>query len=456
MTLSASIHFLRRIRATGLPLALAIGAAAVAAACTEKLEGGAACPILCPGQSLTVHDTILEGQSFIALDTTLGEFPNRGQENFLLLTARAGLRTIGVVRFDSLPLTVPRTGGGEDSITALDSAVLRLSVIPRRARVSAPVTVQAFDVTDAGEDPGAATLASFFDGGRLLGAITVPADTFARDTLVLPLRLAPGPIVARIRARRGIRIALRVQSPAEATLLLTAGGLCRAPFPPSGAPAASLFLDPVATDTAVRRTILPSSGTPADNPDVACELADYTLTLDPVPFPSPELFAIGGFPSRRALLRFSLPRRLVDSTTIIRATLLLTQVANPAARPGDTVTVAPLIGIAALTVSDVGLEAAIAQRCVPFTGHCVGAPFAIPALPLFAGAAGLRALELGNLFTLFRSSPDTLVHRSIVLSARDEGSTPVELLFYSRDARDPAVRPRLRISYVERVNLELP
>jgi hypothetical protein len=47
------------------------------------------------------------------------------------------------------------------------------------------------------------------------------------------------------------------------------------------------------------------------------------------------------------------------------------------------------------------------------------------------------------------------VEPSIVLRSSLEGVSPYALLFFSRDA-DPSLRPRLRISYVNRIGFGRP
>ena len=46
--------------------------------------------------------------------------------------------------------------------------------------------------------------------------------------------------------------------------------------------------------------------------------------------------------------------------------------------------------------------------------------------------------------------------RALVLRVADEGYEPGELRFYSSEAADPALRPRLRITYVPRVTFGQP
>ena len=60
-----------RLRGPLLALSL-FTASTVVAACTENLEGGAACPALCPEQSEQFRDTTIDA---VALDSSVGGFP---------------------------------------------------------------------------------------------------------------------------------------------------------------------------------------------------------------------------------------------------------------------------------------------------------------------------------------------------------------------------------------------
>src|SRR5215510_3394591 len=96
-------------------LILAGFAAAVSvAACGEKLEGGAACPLLCPQQDVQLKDTTVEA---IAVDSSLPGFPSIGEEEPLLLAARGDtLDTRVIFRFDSISKSYPHPSAPADTI----------------------------------------------------------------------------------------------------------------------------------------------------------------------------------------------------------------------------------------------------------------------------------------------------------------------------------------------------
>src|SRR5438067_548164 len=100
-------------------------AAAVSlAACEEKLEAGAACPILCSSPNVALKDTTVEA---VAVDSSLPGFPPIGEESPLLLAARGDtLDTRVIFRFDSIGNTFPHPSApGDTIVTHVDSATLR-------------------------------------------------------------------------------------------------------------------------------------------------------------------------------------------------------------------------------------------------------------------------------------------------------------------------------------------
>ena len=110
---------------------LALIASLVLAACGERLDGGAACPVLCSGEALALRDTVLDA---IIVDTTLTGFPPRGSAD-LLSIANSGdsVEVRYIVRFDSLPIryvsgtdTIPiTTVGAAHSVVICSAATCR-------------------------------------------------------------------------------------------------------------------------------------------------------------------------------------------------------------------------------------------------------------------------------------------------------------------------------------------
>jgi hypothetical protein len=193
----------------------------------------------------------------------------------------------------------------------------------------------------------------------------------------------------------------------------------------------------------------PTSRTPGGvGSPIAAELRDYLLVARGTPpVPSNQL-GVGGLPGRRSYLRFDIPQRLIDSTTIVRATLELTQLPNRL-YPGDTarITVYPQMVLAGALVTDPARAALILSP---------PRSFGVDSLLLLPGDSGVVMLQLVDLVRrAWATAPADTLPRALVLRARTEGALPAELRFFSREAAE-SVRPRLRLSYVPRIDFGLP
>jgi hypothetical protein len=154
---------------------------------------------------------------------------------------------------------------------------------------------------------------------------------------------------------------------------------------------------------------------------------------------------VGGLPAHRAYIRLSLPNRLVDSVTVLRAALVLTQ--TPVrGRTDDTVRTAVQANISlARSALDVGRAAFLVT---PAFGQ----------LPQGRAPrdSGIVRFELANSIPVYwRGRPEDELPRAVVLRSSREGQFPSEFYFFSNEA--PAdLRPRIEISYVPRVDFALP
>jgi hypothetical protein len=143
------------------------------------------------------------------------------------------------------------------------------------------------------------------------------------------------------------------------------------------------------------------------------------------------LLAVGGEPSARAFVRFSLPSRIRDSATIVRATLELTPVAPITGLPTDLARLQ-----ARALLADVGPKSPVSS-----------AAGRVPAdtLELGATTVSLEAVRLVELWLGATTRPTALV---LSLAPELEAASFTRPVFYSTRAADPAVRPRLRLTYL--------
>src|SRR3954469_23287983 len=92
------------------------------ASCSEDVQGGVGCPLLCPQQDTPLKDTTIDA---VTLDTSLTGFPPFGFESTLLLARQGDSLDAGIVtRYDSMPSKFTIDGKNND-ITRIDSVFVR-------------------------------------------------------------------------------------------------------------------------------------------------------------------------------------------------------------------------------------------------------------------------------------------------------------------------------------------
>jgi len=93
------------------------------------------------------------------------------------------------------------------------------------------------------------------------------------------------------------------------------------------------------------------------------------------------------------------------------------------------------------------------RTIVNFAGS--GAVGGLDSVRLVPKDAGLRSVELVNLFRAWRAVGSANSIRAIVLRAKQEAASTAELDFVSSEGAE-ALRPKLRITYVPRRGFGLP
>ena len=445
-------------------LALAVALVAGTSACSEDLQTASACGVLCPQQPIGLRDTVLDpyfdrnrdgsgtAVDSVGFDTTLHDFPPQGTERYIPIATLPELETRAVVRFDTLPSRFRVIGDTtQRAITAVDSALVRIrlnratdiaGVSPEIVR--RPVTFEAYDVNTDAADSSDAAIAALFTAERFLGATTLDTSATADTITAITIPLSNDVVADRITSGSRLRVGIRIVS--------DTGALVRMHTVESGL-TPELRYDPVYDEAAdslvIPIAVGPVSRTPGGaGSSVAAELRDYLVVVRGTP-PVPQTsLGVGGLPGRRAYLRFDIPQRLIDSTTIVRATLELTQQPNRL-YPADTarITVYPQVVLASGRVADPAKAALLLSP---------PRSFGIDTLLLAPGDSGRVLVQFIDVVrrAWANSSADTLP-RAIVLRASTEGALPAEIRFYSREAAE-AVRPRLRLSYIPRVDFGLP
>lgn len=422
----------RLVRLAGA--ALLLGAAGAAGACTEQYDGGEACPVLCPATNTAFRDTVLDAVSF---DTAIAGFPALGLSSNLLLANRPDtLVTRAVIRLDVLPTAFrPNNGTDTASITAIDSVYLRLQLDTTGRRGTTPVTLQVFDVDTAASDSVQSVIRSLFRPDRLLGSLTITPSATG-DSLRVPLSRAA--VLAKIRSQSRLRLGLRLTG-GSAQLRLIAFQF----FTGAGAP--SVLFDP-SSDTLYAPIIVNTgtsiTGAPAD---VALSYQVYSIVDRGSSAPDATTLVVGGFPAYRTYLRVTIPPRIIDSATIVRAEVLLTQRPSAFGNVGDSVSIVPLVPASSASITDF-------RRILDLSVEGIFA--ALDTTRFLPRDSGVRAV---NVLPLVRSWPSypANVPRALAFRINGEGSQPAELRFFSSEAA-PNLRPRIRITYLPRIENAIP
>ncbi len=412
-----------------LPRLLATAALFISVlSCSENLDSSGVCPVLCPQIGGDVQNVTLDGA--ISLDTTVQSLAGLGTEPNLFLASRGDtLDTRVVLRFDSLPQRMP--GDTSKPITTVDSAYVLLRLDTLNIKAGAPVTIEAYDVDTTANDTSTAAIVALFRPDRFISS-----QTFAVADLKDSVKyfISNAAVLAKIQNNQRLRIGLRSTGIQSSQLVIKATEI--------GTPPIMFFR--VSPDTTVKPLQVGLHSKTPDDPILAINLRDYTVIANAPPAAPPSVLALGGLPSRRIYVRFVVPDSIIDSATVVRATLLLSQIPNAALDPTDTIKVLPSVVLAGTVVTDPSKAAQIIGNISTDT------------LRLRPGDAGTVSVELAGAISLWRTQPPDTLPRAIVLKPVSEGSSPLEIRFYSTEEAVAALRPQLRLSYTRKVPLGLP
>lgn len=407
-------------------------AALSAAACTESLDGGAACPSLCPAKVESFRDTIVDA---VVLDTSLAGYPALGLSPLILIANRPDtVVTSAVIRFDVLPTVFSANRGSTvESITTVDSVYLRFPLDSTGRRGTIPVTLEVYDVDTTASDSVTSVVRSLFRPDRRIGSLLFTPSAIG-DSIRIPFSRTV--MAAKIAARGRLRLGVRIRG---------GSGQLRALAFVSGAGAPSVVFDPSTDTTYAPQQISPSTILPNSTADAELAYSVYMISELASPPPGANTLVVGGLPAYRSYLRFNVPSRITDSSTIVRADVLLTQQSSRFGNAADSVGLFALVPTTTDLVTDV-------RRILDLSAD--GSFAGVDSTVLLPSAAGTRAVNVLALARTWRTLPSN-VPRAIAFRIGLEGAQPAELRFHSSEAA-PALRPRLRITYLPRTEFALP
>jgi hypothetical protein len=259
------------------------------------------------------------------------------------------------------------------------------------------------------------SLNRYFSDSTYLADAPLPSDS-GDDTVKVTFPSGLVTTFAADSSALAVGIAVRSASPSFVSIKTAAGG--------HGALLTRFIQVDSVTGVRVKRTM------------VSPALLDTYVYPQPPPPPAGVL-AVGGTPSQRTFLRLSVPSRIVDSSTIVRATLLLFPAAPVSAAPGDTVRV-----LARPVTADVGPKSPVLSATADTARGGQGrAP---------PGSTDTVRVDFTSIIRSWKG--DTTRAHTVVLSSSPEAGTFAELRFWS--SASPAYRPLLDLTYVPPIDYQ--
>jgi hypothetical protein len=400
---------------------LTLLAALACLGCQEKLTAPADCPALCPGGSSEVFDEVIS--PIIGADSSFRGYVQPYSASTLLISnGLDGFERRALMRFSRRPdnVTVRDTARSYtiDSVAFGFNLIARDTTLPglRLLLYRMPASIDT-TTTDAAVDPS-------FIPENLIRTIVVP-DTLRRGAIRTVFTGADLNSLVIPAADTGVlALGVRIDSPDTTGVRLGS----------SSSSSGGVFVTYATLD-------VPDTG--------SAKLRTFTLlstfnsyVFPPQPEPDTTFLAVGGEPAARTILRFALPPHIRDSASVVRATLELTAVAPITGLPTDL----PRI-LARAVLTDLGAKSPVSASGV-----------LADTINLGATSVSIEAVRLVQLWLLNPTGPSSLVLSFAPESfATDrEGASFSRPVFYSTRSADPALRPRLRISYIRRFPFENP
>jgi hypothetical protein len=371
------------------------------------------------------------------VDSTFVGFPRPGEHFDITMLNQPDTADVRIgIHYDSLPARYQIIGASSDSlIRKVDSATMIFVIDTFAVRPTSPITIDAFDIDTTATDTLTATLTKLYRTDRLIGSQTYAAADFATDTV--RLKLSNEALFAKIKDTLRLRIGLQVRGTGTTRLRML--GTSFAP---------RIRFRTSSDTTVVPDTLFPTSLTP---PGDIYQQAAFRLfpvvVKGTLPQPPNDRLVIGGLAGARTYLRFDVPAIVLDSVTVIRASLLINQLrARSTSATSDSVSIYTQPVLSSPTVTDV-------YTASLFLGGA--GLYGIDSVRYAARDSGARSIELVNLLRFWRAVGSANTSRAIVLRTPLEGSVPGEIDFVSMEG-PVALRPRLRITYVPRRGFGIP
>ena len=374
-------------------------------ACEPSLTAPGSCPEFCPNSEIEIIDTVLTG--VLEGDTSFTGYVEADVARAMQIAGGgAGVESRGIISFVRFSDTIPVDSSGFGEVVRLDSFRLDLVLLSRSPAVTG------LQITVHRIDPSAdllgdfAELTPFFEDSTIIGTLVIP-DSVTEDTVSTIL---PGDAFPDLKANDNqvvLGLSIRGATPAFANF--------RTRETAFGAQLTRHVLVELGVDSLER----------ADP-----RQSDFDGFVDTdFPAPSAGALLVGGTPAARTFLRVNLPAVIVDSSQIVRATLLFLLAEPVLGAPGDT-----LLVVAEGLGADFGAKSPI-----------VSTPDSqLVRTRVGVGSTDTVSIDISSLLVVWQAFPDQV--RSLVVHLELEGTSSAQLRLAS--TRMVGMEPAMRVSYV--------
>jgi len=390
--------------------AVAVALLAAGLGCREDIVAPGSCPELCPSAGVRVADTTLTG--IVVQDSTYRGYVGAGEMDFLALSNRDSLRSIGLVRLSARASQWNYGTALDDtvSIGSVDSVLLVMNVVQRDTAVHG-IRVLFY------------RLPALFDSTMSFAAAQAYlADSLLVDSLMVPDSVAAGTVskivpsgtLDRIPdADTGVVALMMVMRASGPTTLSVASS---ENYSLAGLRAAWYVTGRAPLDTL---THVFTSGASFDS-----------FVREREPAMTGAGLAAGGVPAARSILRLRLDSLATDSIGVVRATLVLTPTGPVGGRPGET-----------FRLSARGVVRDFGAKSMLFPDTSAGGT-----VSLTAGDSGTIQIDIARLLRVWGTSVGDSLPKALMLLVEPATTGMGEVSVAGSGAG--AAAPRLRLTYV--------
>lgn len=398
--------------------ALVIGLVAGIVGCRENLTTSGRCPALCPRTNVQLADTLLAMAD--SADTSVRGFVLTREASYLLTSTLDSLQSVALIRFSARDTmwTFTESNGTVDSqyIGTQDSVGLTLEILQRDTAVK-NLRLLIY------------RLPAQFDTASTYASISpYLTDAYLVDTVpVLDTTQTGSPT---FRIADSLAIPPGDSGVASLAVAIVAGGKTAFTFGSGNLGTASPVL-----------TYYVHAKAPFDTTSHVISVEPFVslFVMNPPPGNPPAgVLAIGGIPTARATLRLALPKVVVDSESIVRATLLFNTVGAAGGFARDSFYL-----LAEPVVRDYGVKSVL------WPDSSVSGKVLV-----HQGQSGPVELDIAPILRFWGTTVGDSTPRLVVVRVYPEGAILGAVNFASRVAGAPG--PQLRVTYVKPYTFGVP